>query len=288
MIAVFKRELHSYFNSMIGYVFIAIIMAIIGVYFMANNLVGGYPHFSNTLTNIDFIFLITIPLLTMKSMAEEVRFKTDQMLLTYPISVTKVVLGKFLAMVAVFAVPVLLVSLCPLIIAASGTAYLGSDYASILAFFFLGSLFIAVGLFVSALTESQIIAAVGTFGLLLLLFLWPQLTSYLPYTALGTTVGLLMILTGLVLLLYSMTKNKLLSIATEAVGIAAIVAGRLWAADSFAGLLPKVLGSLSCTKVLDNFAVYNVFDLGGLFFYLSGTALFVYLTVQVIQRRRWN
>ncbi|NLL51375.1 MAG: ABC transporter permease subunit [Peptococcaceae bacterium] len=288
MMAVYKRELRSYFNSMIGYVFIALVVAIIGIYFMANNLVGGYPRFSHTLGSIVFIFLIAIPILTMKSMAEELRFKTDQMLLTYPVSVTKVVLGKFLAMVTVFAVPMLLAALCPLIIAFNGTSYLATDYATILAFFLLGCLFISVGLFVSALTESQIIAAFGTFGLLLLLFLWPQLVSYLPTSAWGTAVALLVIVTCIVFLLYSMTRNKLLSLIVEAAGLVAIVVAYLLAASSFDRLLPRVLSSLSCTKVLDNFAAYNVFDLGGLFFYLSCTALFVYLTVQAVQRRRWN
>ncbi|NLM20556.1 MAG: ABC transporter [Peptococcaceae bacterium] len=288
MIAIYKRELRSYFNSMIGYIFIALVVAIIGIYFMANNLVGGYPRFSHTLGSIVFIFLIAIPILTMKSMAEELRLKTDQMLLTYPVSVTKVVLGKFLAMVTVFAVPMLLAAFCPLIIAFNGTSYLGTDYATILVFFLLGCLFISVGQLVSALTESQIIAAFGTFGLLLLLYLWPQLVSYLPTTAWGTAAALVIILTGIAFLLYSMTRNKLLSLVVEAVGLIAIVVGYLLAGSSFDRLLPRVLSSFSCTKVLDNFAAYNVFDLGGLFFYLSCTALFLYLTVQVVQRRRWN
>ncbi|NLO97159.1 MAG: ABC transporter permease subunit [Peptococcaceae bacterium] len=288
MLAVYKRELRSYFNSMIGYVFIAVVVAIIGIYFMANNLVGGYPRFSNTLGSVTFILLVAIPILTMKSLSDELRFKTDQMLLTYPISVTKIVLGKYLAMVTVFAIPILLAALCPIIIALNGTSYLGTDYATILAFFFLGCLFIAIGMFVSSLTESQIIAAVSTFGLLLILFLWPQLISYLPTSAWGTVVGLVMILTILVFLLYSMTKNKLLAILVEAVGIVAIFGSYLLTEDSFVRLLPRVLGSLSCTKVLENFATYHVFDLAGLFFYISCTALFVYLTVQAVQRRRWN
>jgi ABC-2 type transport system permease protein len=261
MIAVYKRELRSYFNSMIGYVFIAVVVAIIGIYFMGINLVGGYPRFSYTLNNISFIFLIVIHILTMKSMAEELRFKTVQMLLTYPVSVTKVVMGKYLAMITVFAIPVLLVSLCPLIIMLNGAAYLGTDYATILAFFLLGCLYISVGMFVSSQTESQKIAAVGTFGLLLLLFLWPHLTNYLPTTVWGTTAGLLLILAGAVFLLYSMAKNKWLCAIAAAAGVAAIVSAWLFAGASYERLLPRALGTLSSTKVLENFATYNVFDL---------------------------
>ncbi len=288
MTAVYKRELRSYFHSMIGYVFIAVVVAFIGIFFMAANLVGGYPYFSYTLGNLVIIILFAIPILTMKSMAEERRLKTDQMLLTYPVAVFRVVLGKYLAMVTVFALPLLLCCFCPLIIAANGTGYPAVDYATVLAFFLLGCLFISVGMFISSLTESQIIAAVGTFGVLLLLFLWPNLIEFLPTSASGTMAGLLLILTGVVLLLYEMSGNRLLSILAEAGGIAAVAGVRLLAEDRLENLLPNVLGTLSCTDILDNFAYNSVFDLGGLFFYLSGAALFVFLTVQAVQRRRWN
>jgi ABC-2 type transport system permease protein len=288
MIAIYKRELRSYFNSMIGYVFIAVVVAFIGIYFMATNLVSGYSNFSYAISNVTIIILFMIPILTMKSMAEEQHSKTDQMLLTYPVTVTKMVLGKFLAMATVFAFPVLLTCFCPLIIAANGTAHLGTDYATILAFFCLGCLFISIGMFASALTESQIIAAVGTFGVLLLLYLWPNLVNFLPKTASGNMFGLMLILTGAVLLLYSMSKNKLLSIVIEAAGVAAVLGCYLFAGDRLESLLPNMLGTLSCTDILNNFALYNVFDLGGLFFYLSCAALFVFLTVQVVQKRRWN
>lgn len=154
MTAVYRRELRSYFSSMIGYVFIAVVVFFIGIYFMANNLFYGDPRFSLTLTNVMVVFLVAIPVLTMKSMAEERRSRTDQLLLTAPVSLTAVVLGKYLAMVTVLAVPLALSCLCPLIIAANGEACLASDYATILAFFLMGCVFVAVGLFISALTES--------------------------------------------------------------------------------------------------------------------------------------
>ena len=103
MTAVYKRELRSYFSSMIGYVFIAVVVFSIGIYFMANNLFYGAPRCSLTLTNVMVVFLVAIPVLTMKSMAEERRSRTDQLLLTAPVSLTAVVLGKYLAMVTVLA-----------------------------------------------------------------------------------------------------------------------------------------------------------------------------------------
>lgn len=232
MTAVYKRELRSYFTSMVGYVFIAILIFFVGIYFMAYNLFGGYPSFGYVLLSCTIIFMVAVPILTMRSMAEDRRGKTDQLLLTSPVSLTGIVLGKYLAMVTVLLVPILLICFCPLIIAMNGSATLTADYAAILAFFCMGCVYIAVGMFVSALTESQIIAAVGTFAALLVLYLWTDLVSFLP--------------------------------------------------DSLA----QLLSSFDFQGVLDNFAYYSVFDLGGLLLYLSMAAVFVFLTVQVLQRRK--
>ena len=180
MTAVYKRELRSYFTSMVGYVFIAILIFFVGIYFMAYNLFGGYPSFGYVLLSCTIIFMVAVPILTMRSMAEDRRGKTDQLLLTSPVSLTGIVLGKYLAMVTVLLVPILLICFCPLIIAMNGSATLTADYAAILAFFCMGCVYIAVGMFVSALTESQIIAAVGTFAALLVLYLWTDLVSFLP------------------------------------------------------------------------------------------------------------
>lgn len=234
MSAIYKRELSSYFNSMIGYVFIAVLVFFTGIYFMAYNLYSGLPQFSYTLYSLMTILMFAIPLLTMKSMAEERRSRTDQLLLTSPVSLTGVVLGKYFSMLTVLAIPMGLFCLCPLIIAANGTGQLASDYASILAFFLMGCVFVAVGMFLSALTESQVIAAVGTFAALLVLYLWDDLMEFLP------------------------------------------------------DVLSGVLSRFSFSSVLYNFAYYSVFDVGGVVLYLSLAGLFVFLTVQVLQKRRWG
>ena len=197
MKAIYKREVQSYFNSMIGWMFTAALTAFIGIYFMAYNLFQGDAYFSTALGATLFVLMVLVPILTMRSMAEERRSRTDQLLLTAPASVTAVVMGKYLAMLTVLACPLAIACLCPLIIRFNGTAFLLSDYASILAFFLLGAAEIAVGLLISALTESQVLSAVGTFGLLLVLYLWDGLVAYLPSTANGSLTGLLVILIGI-------------------------------------------------------------------------------------------
>ena len=133
MLAIYKRELKSYFHSMTGCVFIAFLVMFTGIYFMAYNLNAGYPYFSYTLSGSLIVFLVGIPLLTMRSFSEERKTKTDQLLLTAPVSLTKVVLGKYFAMVTVLAVPNVIFCLFPLLIKLQGTAYLLVDYSSIAA-----------------------------------------------------------------------------------------------------------------------------------------------------------
>ena len=172
MKAVYKKELKAYFQSIIGCVFIAFLIAFTGIYFMAYNMTTGYPYFSYTLSGSLIVFIVGIPLMTMRSFAEERKNKTDQILLTAPVSLWKVVVGKYLAMVTVIAIPNLIFCIFPLIIKLQGTAYLTVDYISILMFFLLGCVFAAIGMLLSALTESQIIAYIGTFGIFLILYLW--------------------------------------------------------------------------------------------------------------------
>lgn len=234
MYAVAKREFKAYFHSMTGYVFVAVMVCFIGIYFMAINLYSGYPQFSYALANMQAVFLFATPILTMRSMAEDRHNKTDQLLLTAPVSLTQVVLGKYLAMVAVFFIPVLVCCVCPAIIAATGNSYLKSDYATILAFFLVGCVYIAIGLFISSLTESQVIAAVGTFGALFLIYMWSGITSLLPRG------------------------------------------------------LANILGTFNFQETFQNFALYQVFDVSGVVLYLSLSAVFVFLTVQTLQKRRWN
>ena len=127
MLAIYKRELRSYFQSMVGCVFVAFLVLFTGIYFTAYNLTAGYPYFSYTLSGSLIVFIVGIPLITMRSFAEERKNKTDQLLLTAPVSLTKVVLGKYMAMATVVAIPNLIFCLFPLIIKMNGTAYLKVD-----------------------------------------------------------------------------------------------------------------------------------------------------------------
>ena len=288
MLAIYKRELKSYFHSMTGCVFIAFLVMFTGIYFMAYNLNAGYPYFSYTLSGSLIVLLVGIPLLTMRSLSEERKTKTDQLLLTAPVSLTKVVLGKYFAMVTVLAVPNVIFCLFPLLIKLQGTAYLLVDYSSIAVFFLLGCVYLAIGMFMSSLTESQIIAFISTFGILLLLYLWDGILSFLPGSALSGMIGILLILTLIVVYIYHMTKNWMLAAGIEAVGIAAALIVYFVKSSLYENLLTKLLGRLALADVFMNISSSNIVDVSGLLLYVSILIIFVFLTIQTIQKRRWS
>lgn len=288
MRAIYKREFQSYFHSMTGNVFIALLVVFTGIYFMAYNLNMGYPYFSYSLAGSLMVYLVAIPILTMRSFSEERKNKTDQLLLTAPVSLFKVILGKYLAMISVLAIPMVIFCLFPLIIKMQGTAYLGIDYLSILVFYLLGCVYVAIGMFISSLTESQIIASISTFGILLVLYLWKGILGFLPSSAIGGLIGVLMLWTVLVGYIYHMTGNVILSGGLEILGIVAGVITYLVKSSLFENLLTNCLSGLALTDVFSGIADNSILDVSGIVLYLSLIMIFFFLTVQTFQKRRWS
>lgn len=288
MTAIYKRELKGYFHTMIGYVIVAFLIAFSGIYFMAFNLSYGYPYFSYVLSGIIFSYLIVVPMITMRSFAEERKNRTDQLLLTAPVSLFKVVMGKYLAMVTILAIPCVVYLIFPLIIKAQGTAYILVDYLSVLVFFLLGCVYIAVGMFVSSLTESQIIAAVGTFGILMILHLWSGIISFLPTTAMTNVFGIALILSLLVLGVWKMTQNWLICTVLEVVVLAVNVIVYAVKSELYENLLGNICGKLVLTDTFNNISANNLLDISGIILYLTIIGFFVFLTMEMIQKRRWS
>lgn len=287
MLAIYKKELRSYLTSMAGYVFIAFILLILGIYFTAYNLQYASPDFGVTLSAVTFLFLIITPVLTMRILAEEKRNRTDQLLLTAPVSVWKIVLGKYLSMITIYAIPIIIASIYPLIMGRYGTVSYAMAYTAILGFFFLGCAQIAVGLFLSSVTESQVIAAVLTFGVLFCSFVMEGIESFFSDTALSSMLAVLVLAVLLALVIYQMTKDVLLS-SVIGVGMEAVVLLLYFVKSSlFSGLIQKVLGLLAIANHFDNF-VGGILDITGIIYMLSVICIFVFLTIQCIQKKRWS
>lgn len=287
MLAVYKKELRSYLTSMVGYVFIAFILLILGIYFTAYNLQYASPDFGVTLSSVTFLFLIITPVLTMRILAEEKKNKTDQLLLTAPVAVWKLVLGKYLSMITIYLIPIAVASLYPLIMGKYGTVSYAVSYTAVAGFFFLGCAQIAVGLFLSSVTESQIIAAVLTFGVLFCSFVMDGIESFFSDTAFSSMLALLAAIILLAVVIYQMTKDTILTVAVGIVLGAAVLILYLVNSSLFAGLVQKVLDLFAIVNHFDNF-VGGIFDVTGVIYMLSIICIFIFLTIQCIQKRRWS
>lgn len=179
MPAIFKREFKAYYQNIIGWLFMAAVLALYGLYYFAYNLRGGSPYISYSLSAIAFIMLIAAPILTMRCLAEERHSRTDQLILTSPLTVGKIVVGKYLAMLAVLTIVMAIIAVTPLLLSIYGTVPMGESYVAILGFWLYGAACIAIGMFLSALTESQVIAAVLTFIVLFLGYMMQGITGML-------------------------------------------------------------------------------------------------------------
>lgn len=287
MLTVYKRELRSYYVSMIGCAFTAFVIGIVSIYFSYYCLNNGYPYFGDVICNVANIMLLAIPIITMKSFAEEQKTKTDQMLYTSSISITKITIGKYLAMVTIWMIPMLLCCICPLIVHKLGKAYFSSDYAAIFAVFLLGCAYIAIGMFISSLTESTIIAGVSTFALLLVFQLMSGITSFISNTAFTSLVGLLVVLIIASGIYYLLSKNKYITYALLIVGCILLIIFYIFKESAFVNLLPGFLNKIPLTDSLYNFSI-KIFDFTAIVYYLSIIGVFIFLTTQSIKKRRYS
>ena len=287
MTAVYKRELRSYLTSMVGYLFIFFILLLTGIYFSAYQLAAAYPKFEYTLSALTFVFLISVPILTMRVLAEERKQKTDQLLLTSPVSVGQIVLGKYLALVTIFAIPMVIMCFYPLLMSKFGTVSFAGAYTGILGFFLLGCANLAIGVFVSSLTESQVIAAVLTFVFLFAFYMMNGISSFFSQTSMSTAVAFGLLIVAIAIIIYTMIKNVLISVVIGAVGEIALVIVYVVKSSIFQGGIQKVLNVFNLSGHYDNFT-NGVFDVTGIVYFISVVAICLFLTMQSIQKRRWN
>lgn len=287
MTAIYKRELRSYLTSMIGYLFIFFILLLTGIYFSAYQLGAAYPKFEYTLSTLTFVFLISVPILTMRVLAEERKQKTDQLLLTSPVSVGKIVMGKYLALVTVFAIPMTIICFYPLVMSKFGTVSFGVAYTAVLGFFLLGCANLAVGVFVSSLTESQVIAAVLTFVLLFAFYMMNGISSFFSEGALSTCITFGLLILAASIMIYTMIKNFLISAVICVAGEIVLAIIYIVNSSFFAGGIQKVLQVFNISGHFDNFA-NGILDINGIIYFLSVIAVCMFLTTQSIMKRRWN
>ncbi len=287
MTAIFLREFKGYFNSMLGWVLTGVMLLFGGLYFTAVNLQGGYTDLSYTLYSFIIVLLIFVPLLCMRSFAEEKRSRTDQLLLTSPVSIPGIVMGKCLSLLAMFAVPLGVYALYPLLMKALGAANFAASYSGLLAYFFLGAALIAVCMYLSTLTENQIVAALSGFGVLLVCYLMPAIQTL--FTA-GSSLALVVfaiILGAASLIIGLRSRSLVLGGGVFAVGCIALAVLFSVRSAALTTAFSAVLGALALFEPFLNF-VNGLFDVTALVYYAGVAGLFLFLTSQALEKRRWN
>lgn len=287
MRAIFRHEIRSYFTNVSGYVFGAFLLLFAGIYSMVYNLKSGITNFEYVLGGMSFVFLVIVPILTMRVLAEERRLKTDQLLYSLPLTMTKVVLGKYLALLAVFAVPVAIVCVYPLVLSAYGSVHLPAAYSAIVGFFFLGAALIAIGTFISSVTESQAVAAGLCFVVMLVNYFLSSLAGYVSTTAGASFAALTVIVILLVVIVRLMTKSSGAAIGTGAMLEAGLFAVYFIDSTRFEGLFPSIIEKLSLFERFYTF-IDGIFDVTALVYFVSVAALFLFLSVQSMEKRRWS
>jgi len=233
MLAIYKKEMRTYFTTPLGYAFIAVFLAVSGFLFAVSTLQSQTSDVSGYFQLMIFGYIVIVPILTMRSFAEERRMKTEQILMTSPVSITGMIMAKFLAAFTMFFLTVLASCIYYLPLFNYGEPNVGKAAGSLIAMLLIGMCFIAVGIFVSTLTESPVTASVGTMGILV------------------------------------------------ALAGAAIFNGLI---DTY--VIRYVLDWISIFSRYYNFT-YGIFDISATLYYLSITAIFLFLAVRVYERRRY-
>ena len=287
MTAVLKHELRNYFHTLTAYVFGAFLLAFTGLGATLYNLQAAVSNFEFVLSFGSLVFVVIVPILTMRVIAEEKKQRTDQLLYSLPITTTEVVLGKYLALLVVYLIPLAVVSVYPLIFARYGDVYLLTSYGSIFAFFVLGAALIALGVFISSLTDNQGFAAGIGIAVILLNYYSASLSEYVSSTPAGALIAAFALVIVLGVVIRHLTKNEHLAYGFYFLAGGAVLILYLADPEAFSGLLPSVMKTLS---LFERFYVFvnGVFDLTAIVYFVTFAAFFLFLSVQSLEKRRYN
>lgn len=287
MTAVLKHELKIYFHSLTAYVFGAFLLVAVGIGAMMYNIQAAVSNFEFVLNFCALVFAVIVPVLTMRVIAEERKQKTDQLLYALPITTTQVILGKYLSLLIVYLIPLALIALYPLIFSRFGEVYLLTSYGSMFAFFLLGAALLAVGVFISSLTENQGMAAGLGIAAILFNYFSVSLSEMVSATAMGSLITMTVLVIILGFVVRHVTGNDDLAY-WPCLAVIALMTGTYFLDSTvFEGLLPKIMANLSLFSRFDTF-VNGVFDLTAIVYFGSVIVFFLFLSVQSLEKRRYN
>ena len=287
MFAVWKKELKSYFFTLTGWIFIAVFLLVSGIFFSLQLVFSQSPEYSSFLAGLIFIFLLVVPLITMRVYTDEKRFQTDQLLLTGPTSLWAIVLGKYFAALTVFFVTLLITVIYPLLLTSHGKLEWPMIIGTYIGFFLLGSAFIAIGVYVSQAAEGIVGAAVLTFCALIVTFIIDFLRSYIPTEEVAGLVWVCLLTLIPLFRLYTVGKNWPVTAALALVFAAVYILLWFFGKSVYQELIGKSLEWISLTRRFSSFSI-GILNLDAVIYYLSFSAFFIFLTIQGLEKRRWN
>ena len=287
MFAIFKREFKAYFLTPIGYVYMGFFLLLTGIFFFFDNILSQRSHYTDFLGGLLLVFLLVTPLLTMRLFSEERKQKTDQLLLTSPVSITGLVCGKFFAALLVYCATLLVTVAYPVLIAVHGDLEAWETLGSYVGFIFLGACYISVGLFISATTENQFIAGVTTFFVLFFIWLVDPISQTIPSDTRTGIISAGVILAAVLVFIFLNTRNWVIVLAAALLGAMIIGGLYLFQRGMFFGFVQRVLGWISLNQRYRPFTM-GLFRFDALLYYISFSGLFLFLTVRLIEKRRWN
>ena len=280
--------MRTYFTQMMGYLFLAFILLLIGLFFSLANLRMRDANFQDVLSNTTLFFLFLVPILTMRLFAEEARHKTDQLLYTSPLSVTQIVLGKFFAAFTLFMFAAIITMILPFMLSIYADSLpMSRIIGAYIGWILVGVGCIAVGVFVSVLTDNQIVAAAGTFAALFVMFLMDAFAISMPTSVFASIAFVALIVVAIAGIWFNSTRNVVSSIAVALVGVAVVIGLYLINNQIYDGIIVRVLNWFSIYARFNRLAV-GVLNISDIVYYISFIALFIYLSINVIEKRRWR
>lgn len=232
-------------------------------------------------------FIIMIPILTMRTISEERKQKTDQLLYSLPISATQIVLGKFLAVFLASPLPMCAVVFYPLVLKDYGSLYLPTAYGTMFRYVMTAAVLLSIGMFISSITESQAMAAGICFAAMLLNYYMVTVAEYAISSAYGSLIAIVVLEVILSLLMRHMTGNEVLSQGLGIVSIVATTVLYFYRSEWFEGLFPTILENISVYERFYQF-VDGIFDYTNVVYFVSVIIFFLFLTVQSLEKRRYN
>lgn len=286
---ILAKEIKTYLRSGYGTIFMTIYLFIFGLYFIFMNI---YPTpnsvISATINNMIFIFILLFPMITMKSFAEEKNNKTDQLLFTSPISLPNIILGKYIA-AFILLLATLSVTFLHVLIINFFTENLGLNtiLTSYLGFLLICSAFIAIGIFISAISQNQIIAGISSLGISIILFITSSISDVIPRDSLSGLIFAIVCIVGACLGLYWLLKNIWISLISSILLISVAIWTYVKNITFFEGIIQKTIKVLSITKYSNDYFI-GIISLSSIVYYLSIVFLFLFFTYVLLDKKRWS